>query len=1002
MNPKVSRRRLLQVAPALALRPRAVQASSAAAGDTDPLFQGFLSPGRSFRPHTRWWWPGNALTPADIRKQLRLMRAQNVGGVEIMTTWRFYQKGAVPYLSKPHLALLKLTADQARRLDMEVAITFGSGWTFGGDWVAPEDRSKCLVCTWFDVEGGKSIEGRIPEFVPPSQRLIHHEVDPNFRAKADDEDLLLAVVAAPITGGDAVDVGRAQVLPFDARAARVSWQAPAGRWRVFGFRLRYTGQQNSAQNETPEQWVVDHLNPAAMDRYSLHLAQLFRETFGDHLGTTIDSFFCDSFEVVPLPGSILWTNDLLDAISKRTGQDARLLLPALWQDGGPATNRIRHDVNETLHLRGLASIATFREHCAALKVQARVQPHYRFVEELVQGAGMADRPETEVTTARYQTVEDPRKATVSGSRYYGRAFTSAEAFTFIHKDRYRTTLQDMKIATDAFLRDGVTQFYNHGFLGSPEARVAPSRDMPWGSPLNHWAPWWPHYHHLANYTARSSFLLRQGDPVSDVAIFSPQASHWSRKAVWNIERRFVNYGGLGDLLVRAGYDYEVINDDVLLNHSEVTDRALEAGPLRHHVVLLPSCTVMRPESLAKLVTFAERGGLVVALGNLPRQAPGLKNAAARDREVQAHCQRLFGPKGLGLFLPAFQVPERSDPAPWTKEMEDVRQKPGARELVDALERHLAPDVRIPAGPSPSEGVAFSHRRVGTKDLYFFTNLSATPFFDLIRLRTPAARAEAWDPAAGTRSRIEVQRSRKGQARIPVALEPWQSMFLLTCETAEDQSLLAAEPVQMALPPGPALLERPVTGWRLRARGRTMNLPTLACWSTIPALADHSGEGVYETQVLVDGAALHPDVDVWLHLGEVGDVAEVSVGGRRVATAWMAPHKVRLTGALRKGRNLLQIVVTNTLANRVRGLPSSEVPLPSALRTRLGATAATYQEGDKAFLEKDVNSHPARSGLLGPVKLVVQPRPQPVATAVPARDPEASSESGVARGDEPTL
>jgi hypothetical protein len=69
-------------------------------------------------------------------------------------------------------------------------------------------------------------------------------------------------------------------------------------------------------------------------------------------------------------------------------------------------------------------------------------------------------------------VADPRKATASGARFYGRDIVSAEAYTFIHPARYRTDLQDLKMANDVFLRDGVTQFYNHGYLGSPEMRVA--------------------------------------------------------------------------------------------------------------------------------------------------------------------------------------------------------------------------------------------------------------------------------------------------------------------------------------------------------------------------------------------------------------------------------------------------------------------------------------------------------------------------------------------------
>ena len=31
---------------------------------------GWLDPPRSYRPHTRWWWPGSAVTKAGIEWQL--------------------------------------------------------------------------------------------------------------------------------------------------------------------------------------------------------------------------------------------------------------------------------------------------------------------------------------------------------------------------------------------------------------------------------------------------------------------------------------------------------------------------------------------------------------------------------------------------------------------------------------------------------------------------------------------------------------------------------------------------------------------------------------------------------------------------------------------------------------------------------------------------------------------------------------------------------------------
>ena len=86
------------------------------------LQAGWDKPARTYRPHTRWWWPGNALTKADITFQLEQMAGQGMGGVEIMTAFQMYEKGNAEYLSPEHLELMKFAVSEAKRLDMEVAI----------------------------------------------------------------------------------------------------------------------------------------------------------------------------------------------------------------------------------------------------------------------------------------------------------------------------------------------------------------------------------------------------------------------------------------------------------------------------------------------------------------------------------------------------------------------------------------------------------------------------------------------------------------------------------------------------------------------------------------------------------------------------------------------------------------------------------------------------------------------------------------------------------------
>ena len=64
-------------------------------------------PARTYKLHTRWWWPGNALTKEDITFQLEQMARQGMGGVEIMTAFQMYEKANAEYLSPEHRELMR-------------------------------------------------------------------------------------------------------------------------------------------------------------------------------------------------------------------------------------------------------------------------------------------------------------------------------------------------------------------------------------------------------------------------------------------------------------------------------------------------------------------------------------------------------------------------------------------------------------------------------------------------------------------------------------------------------------------------------------------------------------------------------------------------------------------------------------------------------------------------------------------------------------------------------
>ncbi len=930
------------------------------------LKTGWEHPSRSYKSHTRWWWPGNAVNKAEITWQLEQMAEQGFGGVEIMSAWRMYEKGNTDYLSEEFLEKMKHAVAEGKRLDMDVAITFSPGWSFGGPWVKKEDQSKVLLMASQVLDGGTDFTGKLPvPEIEANQHSVHASKTP---------EKLEAVVAARVAGKNKLDGETLVDLTgmVDQTTGALNWNVPAGKWRLMSFWLAYTGQTCQAQNEDPPSMVIDHMDKGAVERYCNYLGNIFYELVGEDFGTTVDSFFCDSFEIHPLPGSLLWSWETTAGFKDHAGYDLTPYLPAIWFDIGPDTGRIRYDLQNYLHEQGLDALyETYGDWCRQHNIQDRIQPHYRFTPEIVQSAGSISRPETEVTTARFEPVADPRKATVSGAAFYGDKFVSAESYTFIHPARYRTDLMDLKIATDAFLRDGISQFYNHGYFASPEKHVAPGRDMPWANRISHWNTWWEHYNHFADYVARSCYLLRQGDLVADVLIYSPQATAWSENALWGTNRRVMRYGNLAKTLVANGYDFDILNDDLMQNQAIFKNGRITINGLTRRVIILPEATVFPIESMRQIEAFVEDGGTVIALGKLPARAAGLNDFKNKDKELNQIVKRVFsmnpGRKGKGIFIPGYEIdrkpfnPQRKPPEPTAPLTVDQRT------LLKELNSVVVRDFAL-AGNLQSDGLTHIHKKIGKLDVYFVTNLQPKAISTEVTFRVESKTVQRWDAITGSRTAVTNFQPKGSRTSIPVDFEPWESAFFVF---GADDSFISGE----VMPEATETVLVLSSPWELVMEGYRFdklekNVPALYSWTLDADTRNFSGTAVYQTRFDFPAGAFNKDKPYILDLGKLGNMAEVELNGIPCGFAWMAPYKIDVGKALKPGRNELIIKVTNTLINYVASL--DEVPpVPEELKDRFGGTnpllshERAYRNPPREFKTSDLPP----SGLMGPVMIM---------------------------------
>ena len=114
----------------------------------------------------------------------------------------------------------------------------------------------------------------------------------------------------------------------------------------------------------------------------------------------------------------------------------------------------------------------------------------------------------------------------------------------------------------------------------------------------------------------------------------------------------------------------------------------------------------------------------------------------------------------------------------------------------------------------------------------------------------------------------------------------------------------------------------------------------------------SGTAAYHKQFDLPGNWIKDGDRMFLDLGRVRNVAEVTLNDRRLGICWTSPARLEVTDILRPGVNTLVVEVTNLWANRMIGdgkLPPEQRICRSSL--------------------PPLNGQPLESGLLGPVRLL---------------------------------
>jgi hypothetical protein len=244
-----------------------------------------------------------------------------------------------------------------------------------------------------------------------------------------------------------------------------------------------------------------------------------------------------------------------------------------------------------------------------------------------------------------------------------------------------------------------------------------------------------------------------------------------------------------------------------------------------------------------------------------------------------------------------------------------------------------------------------HRKLVDGDLYFIASRSKTPETFDATFRVSGREPELWDAVAGA-TKPASWIAKNGRTEVRLSLPADGSVFVVFRKPTKMQGMALRVPIE-------APVARIDTAWTVafqpgRGAPASLKLKRLIPWneSADPGVKYFSGEGTYTKTFTMPGK--RKGVRYVLDLGEVKEMAEVSLNGKSVGAVWAAPFKLDITAAIKPGRNVLKVKVANLWVNRLIG----DAQLDAKQKITF-TTIPTYRA--------DAPLRP--SGLLGPVRVL---------------------------------
>jgi len=755
---------------------------------------------------------------------------------------------------------------------------------------------------------------------------------------------------------------------------KLTWKVPPGEWTIIRFVCANTGEKLKVPSPNSDGLATDHFSHEATRVFIQYITSRLKNKIGDLRPTALKQLYLPSYEV----RGATWTPDFIEQFEKYCHYDMTPYLPALAGcviENQDITSRFLYDYRKMLGdllVDAYYRTASQTANGASLGIEAEAggpgPPVHQVPVDALKALGSIDEMRGEFWPWRQQRNQLwIVKETACAAHIYGRQRVHMEAFTgFRH---WQDGPFDLKPSADRAFCEGMNHVVWHTSSHQPPEAGKPGWVYGAGSHLTPNLTWWSNAKPFINYLSRCSFMLQQGLFVGNVCYY------YGDQGFNFVPAKHIN-PSLG-----YGYDYDVVNSEVILNRMSVKDgRFILPDGMHYELLVLPDRKDMNLQVLQKIKEFLTAGGTVV--GPKPVQSNGLAGYPVKDRQVKQLADLLWGNcDGKNVFEHRYG----NGKIIWGRSLREI-----------LLARGIVPDFNYTSDKEAAD-LDFIHRRTAKADIYFIRNKKMRREFVNASFRVSAGAPELWLPETGTILQQPVYEQTPEGVRVPLKLAPYGSLFVVFRKPDNRPHLVSLDSrINTA-----KVTEREVRVTAFKngsyemktSDGRTIDfvidqIPTalkligpwdvcfpagwgapdsvtfaeLKSWTEHenPGIRNFSGTARYKTQFAIPRQWFEKDSKIYLDLGKLWTLGEVTLNGRSLGIVWKPPYRIEITNAAGTGQNKLEVEITNTWANRLVG----DAKLPPDQRY---CKTNIKHSGTPGIPWEDI---PLReSGLLGPVELV---------------------------------